>query len=150
MTLDLRVGLQAAAQRIHPVRPDYQDLPIEQGFDWPAIADHDFDQLYLVVFRSVRRPDADLDLLRWFDDLAYAEALASGGLLRYFKGDADGRGHCLSFCLWESRETALNAAGGKKHAQAAGITARMYLSYDLERYELTPGDAGGRPDFRRL
>ena len=38
MTLDLRVGLQEAAQRIHPVRPDYQDLPIEQGFDWPAIA----------------------------------------------------------------------------------------------------------------
>ena len=150
MTLDLRVGLQEAAQRIHPVRPDYQDLPIEQGFDWPAIADHDFDQLYLVVFRSVRQPDADLDLLRWFDDLAYAEALASGGLLRYFKGDADGRGHCVSFCLWENREAALKAAGGKKHAQAASITVSMYVSYDLERYELTPGDAGGRPAFRRL
>lgn len=150
MTLDLRVGLQEAAQRIHPVRPDYQDLPIEQGFYWPAIADHDFDQLYLVVFRSVRRPDADLDLLRWFDDLAYAEALASGGLLRYFKGDADGHGHCLSFCLWESREAALRASGGKKHAQAASITERMYVSYDLERYELKPGDTDGRPAFRRL
>lgn len=150
MTLDLGVGLQEAAQRIHPVRPDYPNLPIEQGFDWPAIAGHDFERLYLVVFRSVRRPDADLDLLRWFDDLAYAEALASGGLLRYFKGDADGRGHCLSFCLWESREAALRAAGGKKHAQASDITARMYVSYDLERHELTPGEAGGRPAFRRL
>jgi hypothetical protein len=150
MTIDLRVGLQEAAQRIHPVRPDYQNLPIEQGFDWPVIAGQDFDQLYLVVFRSERLPDADLDLLRWFDDLAYAEALASGGLLRYFKGDADDRRRCLSFCLWESREAALRAAGGKKHEQAASITARMYVSYDLERYILTPGDDDGRPDFRRL
>ena len=150
MTIDLGVGLQEAAQRIHPVRPDYQNLPIEQGFDWPVIAGQDFDQLYLVVFRSERLPDADLDLLRWFDDLAYAEALASGGLLRYFKGDADDRRRCLSFCLWESREAALRAAGGKKHEQAASITARMYVSYDLERYILTPGDDDGRPDFRRL
>lgn len=150
MTLDLRAGLHEAAQRISPVHQDYPNLPIEQGFDWPAISDHAFDHLYLVVFRSVRLPDADLDLLRWFDDLAYAEALASGGLLRYFKGNADGRGHCLSFCLWESREAAMRAAGGKKHAQAASITARMYVSYDLERYELTPGGSGGRPAFRRL
>ncbi|MBA3422975.1 MAG: hypothetical protein H0U04_00255 [Rubrobacter sp.] len=150
MTTDLRVGLHEAAQRISPVRPDYQNLPIDQGFDWPKIADCPFDQLYLVVFRSVRRPDADLDLLRWFDDLAYAEALGSGGLLRYFKGEADGRGHCLSFCLWESREAALRAVGGKKHEQAASITTRMYVSYDLERYELTPGDADRRPTFRRL
>ncbi len=150
MTIDLQVGLQEAAQRISPVRPNYQNLPIEQGFDWPVIASYEFDQLYLVVFRSERLPDADLDLLRWFDDLAYAEALASGGLLRYFKGDADGRRRCLSFCLWESREAALRAAGGKKHEQAASITARMYVSYDLERYELTPAGPGERPNFRRL
>lgn len=150
MTIDLGASLQEAAQRISPVHPDYPNLRIEQGFDWPVIAGHDFDQLYLVVFRSVRRPDADLDLLRWFDDLAYAEALRCGGLLRYFKGDADERGHCLSFCLWESRAAALRAAGGKKHEQAASITARMYVSYDLERYELTPGGPGGEPDFRRL
>ncbi len=150
MTIDLRVGLHEAAQRISPVHPDYPNLPIENGFDWPVIANCPFDRLYLVVFRSVRRPDADLDLLRWFDDLAYAEALGSGGLLRYFKGDADWRGHCLSFCLWESREAALRAAGGKKHEQAAGITARMYVSYDLERYELTPGDDVRKPVFRRL
>ena len=150
MTLDLRVGLREAAQRIHPVHPDYPDLSIERGFNWPAIAGHPFDRLYLVVFRSARRPDADLDLLRWYDDLAYAEALGSGGLLRYFKGEADGRGHCLSFCLWESRDAAVRAVGGKSHARAAGITASMYVSYDLERYELTPGDPGETPGFRRL
>ena len=150
MTLDLRVGLQEAAQRIHPVRPDYPDTPIQEGFSWPAIADHPFDRLYLVVFRSVRRPDADLDVLRWYDDLAYAEALNAGGLLRYFKGAADDRGHCLSFCLWESREAAVRASGSQQHARAATITARMYVSYELERYEVTPGNGGGRPNFRRL
>src|SRR4028118_651900 len=78
MTLELGVGLQEAAQRIHPVRPDYQSIPIEQGFDWPVIAGQDFDQLYLVVFRSERLPDADLDLLRWFADLAYAAPPPTG------------------------------------------------------------------------
>ena len=150
MKISLQVGLQEAAQRISPVRSDYQNLPVEQGFDWPVIAGHDFDRLYLVVFRSVRLPDADLDLLRWFDDLAYAEALRSGGLLRYFKGDADERRRCLSFCLWEGREAALRASGGKQHAQAASITSRMYLSYDLERYEITPWKEGRRLHFRRL
>lgn len=149
MPLDLGIGLQEAAQRIRPVHRDYPNLPIEEGFDWPAISGCPFDTLYLVVFRSIRRPDADLDLLRWFDDLAYAEALQSGGLLRYFKGEADERGHCLSFCLWENREAAVRASGGRRHARAAEITVDMYVSYDLERYELTPyGD--GRPHFRRL
>ena len=54
-------------------------------------------QLYLVVFRSVRRPEADLVLLREHDDRAYEEALQAGGLLRYFKGHANERGECLSF-----------------------------------------------------
>ncbi len=150
MTLDLGMGLQEAAQRIHPRHPDYADLPIDQGFDWSAIAACPFEKLYLVVFRSIRRPDADMDLLRWYDDLAYAEALNSGGLLRYLKGAADERGHCLSFCLWESREAAVRASGSKQHARAATITSRMYVSYELERYELTPGNGGGRPNFRRL
>jgi hypothetical protein len=150
MTLNLRVGLQEAAQRIRPIRENYQDFPIEQGFDWSAIAGLASGGLYLVVFRSVRRSDADLDMLRWFDDLAYAEALNSGGLLRYFKGVADERGHCLSFCLWESREAALRASGGEKHARAASITAAMYVSYDLERYTLTSSGFGRSPDFRRL
>jgi len=150
MTLNLRVGLQEAAQRIRPIRENYQDFPIEQGFDWSAIAGLASGGLYLVVFRSVRRSDAALDMLRWFDDLAYAEALTSGGLLRYFTGVADERGHCLSFCLWESREAALRASGSEKHGRAASITAAMYVSYDLERYTLTSSGPGRSPDFRRL
>ena len=68
------------------------------------------------------------------DDRAYEEARESGGLLRYFKGQANERGECLSFCLWETREQARRAADAASHRSAAGVSARMYLSYSLERH----------------
>ncbi len=126
-----------ACQRISPMYPDYAARPIQDGFSWSSsLAGCAFDRLYLVVFRSVRRPDADLDLLREHDDRAYAEALESGGLLRYFKGHANVRRECLSFCLWETREQAIEAAGAASHRSAAGISVRMYESYVLDRYWL--------------
>ncbi|MGH3144761.1 MAG: hypothetical protein ACRDTR_03070 [Rubrobacter sp.] len=137
MTLDLRPALHRACQQISPIHPDYATRPIQEGFDWSSsLAGCNFDVLYLVVFRSVRRPTADLDLLREHDDRAYAEALGSGGLLRYFKGHANELGECLSFCLWESREQALEAAAASSHRSAAGITELMYESYVLDRYWL--------------
>jgi hypothetical protein len=107
--------------------------------------------LYLVVFRSVRREGADLDLLRERDRLAHREAIGMGGLLRYFKGEANERRECLSFCLWETRDQAERAAGGAAHSGAARISAETYERYDLERYHLTKrGDAGGSVVFERL
>jgi hypothetical protein len=136
MTLELGAGLYEACQQISPRHKDYATLPIEAGFDWSSLSLCDFEQLYLVVFRSLRRPEADLTLLHEHDDRAYEEALASGGLIRYFKGHASERGECLSFCLWETAEQAREAAGGASHESAATITAQMYLSYRLERYRL--------------
>ena len=124
-----------ACQRISPVYPDYAARPIENGFSWSSsLAGCAFDRLYLVVFRSVRRPDADLALLREHDDRAYEEALVSGGLLRYFKGHANERDECLSFCLWETREQARQAADAASHRSSADVSAQMYLSYSLDRY----------------
>ncbi len=143
MTLDLRVGLQEACRRLSPIRPDYADLPIREGFNWSScLRPVPFDLLYLVVFRSVRRPDADIDLLREHDDRAYAEAQSSGGLLHYYKGDADDRGACLSFCLWESRDLAVAASGGASHRAAAEITTGTYASYGLERYDVAKDEEG--------
>ncbi len=136
MALDLGADLQESCLRIFPKHPDYAKLPIADGFDWYPLSGCIFDELYLVVFRSVRRPDADLVLLRERDDRAYEEALRSGGLLRYFKGHANERGECLSFCLWETREQARNAAGAASHRSAAKIIAQMYASYVLDRYWL--------------
>jgi len=130
-------AVHRACQRISPIYPDYATRPIQDGFSWSSsLADRTFDQLYLVVFRSVRRPGADLALLREHDDRAYGKALESGGLLRYFKGEANERGECLSFCLWETREQALKAAGTASHRSATDITVRMYESYVLDRYWL--------------
>ena len=129
--------LHRACQQIAPLYPDYVTRPIQDGFSWfSSLLGCAFERLYLVVFRSVRRPSADLDLLREHDDRAYAEALESGGLLLYFKGHVNERRECLSFCLWETREQAIKAAGAASHQSAADISARMYESYVLDRYWL--------------
>jgi hypothetical protein len=126
-----------ACQQICPIYPDYATRPVQDGFSWASsLAGCAFERLYLVVFRSVRRPSVDLELLREHDDRAYAEALESGGLLRYFKGEANELGECLSFCLWETREQAIEAVGAASHQAAAEISVLMYESYMLERYWL--------------
>src|SRR5215204_6006248 len=136
MTLELGADPYEACQQISPRHEDYAILPIEDAFDWSSLSFSDFEQLYLVVFRSLRRPEVDLDLLHEHDDRAYEEALASGGLLRYFKGQANERGECLSFCLWETREQARQAADAAPHRSAAGVSAEMYLSFSIDRYWL--------------
>src|SRR5215203_7504942 len=136
MTLELGADPYEACQQISPRHEDYAILPIEDAFDWSSLSFSDFEQLYLVVFRSLRRPEVDLDLLREHDDRAYEEALASGGLLRYFKGQANEWGECLSFCLWETLEQARLAADAASHRSAAGVSAQMYLSYSIDRYWL--------------
>ena len=129
--------VRRACQQISPIYPEYATRPIQDGFSWSSsLAGCAFERLYLVVFRSVRRPSADLDLLREHDDRAYEKALESGGLLRYFKGEANEQRECLSFCLWETRRQAIEAAGAASHQSAAEITVRMYESYVLNRYWL--------------
>ena len=139
MALGITADLYESCQKISPRHSDYATTSIQDGFDWSGLRGCSFDQLYLVVFRSVRQPDADLDILREFDDRAYEAALESGGLLQYFKGQANDRQECLSFCLWETREQAKKAAAAPTHLSAADITARMYVSYVLDRYWLKKG-----------
>jgi hypothetical protein len=134
MSLNLTADLYETCQQIFPRHPDYATLSIDDGFHWSSLSCCHFERLYLVAFRSVWQPEADLDLLRELDDRAYEEALKSGGLLRYFKGQANERGECLSFCLWETREQARQAADAASHRSAAGVSAQMYLSYSLERF----------------
>ncbi len=148
MALYLEADLRESCLKISPKHSDYATRPIQTGFDWSPLSGCSFDRLYLVVFRSVRRPDADLVLLREHDDRAYEEALRSGGLLKYFKGHANELGECLSFCLWETRDQALQAASAASHKSAADITARMYVSYELDRYWLKK--TGGELAFERV
>lgn len=153
MTLQRRVTSPRETFQPTPVNPEYANLPIRDGFDWArCLRGIPEARLYLVVFRSVRRASADVETLIRYDDAAYAEALEQGGLLHYFKGEANDRRQCLSFCLWESREHALKATALPAHRAAASISAEMYESYELERYEVkkdaTPG--GETVVFERL
>jgi hypothetical protein len=152
MYLDHPVGLHEACRRLSPIHPDHANLPIQSGFNWSScLTGVPFDRLYLVVFRSVRRATADLNLLREHDDLAHADALEAGGLLYYFKGEMNERRECLSFCLWESRQQAHRAAGGASHTAATRVTAKMYESYSLERYDvMKTADKKGDLVFRRI
>src|SRR5215212_1306766 len=116
MTLNQRVGLYEACQQLSPIYPDYATLPIQEGFNWSlSLGDARFERLYLVVFRSVLRATADLELLYEHDELAHAEATEVGGLLFYFRGVINERRESLSFCLWESREQASRASSGPSH-----------------------------------
>ena len=152
MSPDYRTAsLYDACQRLSPIDPDYANLPVEEGFNWSSCLDEAcFDRLYVVVFRSVRRASADVDLLQEHDNRAYAEAEGAGGLLFYFKGLVNERRECLSFCLWESREQARRAAGATSHREAAAITAEMYESYTIERYDLIKQGAQENLVFRRV
>ena len=137
MTLNQRVGLSEACQQLSPIYPDYATLPIQEGFNWSSsLGDAHFERLYVVVFRSVLRATADLDLLYEHDELAHAEAIEAGGLLFYFRGVINERRESLSFCLWENGEQARRASGGPSHQAAMGIVSEMYESYILERYDL--------------
>jgi hypothetical protein len=137
MTLNQRVGLYEACQQLSPIYPDYATLPIQEGFNWSSsLGDAHFERLYVVVFRSVLRATADLDLLYEHDELAHTEAIETGGLLFYFRGVINERRESLSFCLWENGEQARRASGSPLHRAAMGIVTEMYESYSLERYDL--------------
>ena len=152
MTLTHQTGLYEACQQISPIHPDHATLPIQEGFNWSScLGDARFDRLYLVVFRSMLRVTADLELLCEHDNRVYAEALDVGGLLCYFRGSMNERRECLSFCLWESREQERRASGGSLHRAAIGIVAQTYEAHSLERYDLIKvGEAKERLEFRPL
>jgi hypothetical protein len=122
-----------AFDALAPISADYASLPVAQAFDWADVATALGDgEWYMVAFRSVRRADADHDLLTAHDDWAHDEAMHAPGFIHYFKGPLCPDGTCLSFCLWTSRAEARAASGRPRHAQAATLVGQMYESYTLE------------------
>jgi hypothetical protein len=127
----------SAVGTLLPRSPRYQRLPILDGFDWTAcLAGVDEGEWYCVVFRSVRRPDASAEMLTEFDHRAHAEALASGGLLLYFRGEMDAEGGCLSLCLWTDHDAARTALALPQHHAATRLARSMYEWFHLERYTI--------------
>jgi hypothetical protein len=129
--MDLLDGLE-------PVSGAYATMPIGLAFNWrEASAGLGEGEWYLVAFRSARRPGSDEARLNLFDELAHQEAATSPGFVHYYKGPAAPDGSCLSFCLWESRAHAREAAGRPEHVSAVSLIDEMYVSYTLEFHRVT-------------
>jgi hypothetical protein len=127
-----------ALARLAPVSDRYAVLPVADAFDWTDVARQLGDgEWYLVVFRSIRRADADEARLTIYDDRAHAEAAGAPGFVHYFKGPAAADSSCLSFCLWTSRAEARAAAGRPDHIEAVALIAEMYELYTLEFLRVT-------------
>ncbi len=110
-------GAGKALDGLRPTREDYAVAPILESFNWAeclgSVEDVDW---YMVAFRSVRSVDADDRLLYELDALAHAEAIGHSGLLHYFGGELDAERRCVSFCVWQDRTRAAEAAGLPRHA----------------------------------
>jgi len=146
--------------RLAPVSDRYATLPVSDAFTWDACApDVEPGEWYMVAFRSVRRPDVDEARLTSHDDWAHAEAMGAPGFVHYFRGPTQSDGHCMSFCLWDSRTEAREAAGRPAHTQAAALTHEAYAEYRLEfhrvrrlpdgSFTFEPYDASPRGDAAR-
>lgn len=119
--------------RLAPVSDRYADLPVAEAFTWAACADEvPPGEWYMVAFRSRRMPDVDEAQLAAYDDWAHAEAMDAPGFVHYFKGPTVGDGNCMSFCLWDSRAQAREAASRPAHGRAVALTHQAYESYTLE------------------
>jgi hypothetical protein len=129
--------------RLAPVSEEYASLPIGDAFNW-ADAGQDLGNgdWYLVAFRSVRRADADEEMLRLYDEEAHQEAEGAPGFVHYFKGPTASDGSCLSFCLWTSRPHARTAARKPAHQRAVGLLEAMYQQYTLEFQRVSRVEGG--------
>jgi heme-degrading monooxygenase HmoA len=116
-----------------PTGGGYATLPIAEAFTWDrSTRGLEPGEWYLVAFRSVLSPTADHAVLWEHDRRAHQEARRQPGFVHYFHGEPNERRQCLSFCLWESRPHAREAAKGSAHLEAVALVAEMYESYVLE------------------
>ena len=88
--------------------------------------------MYVVVFRSLVRGDADRDLLRALDEAAHLEAVESGGLIDYVAGSDDGAR--ASVCIWRSRADAKRAATLPHHMEAVRHAHIFYEWHTIQTY----------------
>ncbi len=129
-----------ALNALAPVSEDYATRPVAEAFDWLEVGRQLGDgEWYMVVFRSIRRADADEARLTEFDDRAHHEAEGAPGFVHYFKGPAMSDRSCLSFCMWTSRADARAASAGPEHRAAVSVLGEMYEAYTLEFLRVTGG-----------
>ncbi|KAJ0424666.1 hypothetical protein BJY00DRAFT_276114 [Aspergillus carlsbadensis] len=159
-TLDTPNRLLAQAlTALTPIRDDYATGPYTESFNWTAVFKklHELaaaegyawkrERFYVVAFRSILNADADGDRLHLLDERSHAEAVASGGLLKYWFGSKNAKRENLATCVWRSREDARAGGTGPWHAKARGAAKEMYERIVFTTLELVIGEGVGDWEF---
>ncbi|KZZ90540.1 UPF0643 protein [Moelleriella libera RCEF 2490] len=152
-TLDNENALfSLALSRLQATRPDYATAPYAESFNWPEVIEElrevvrvsgkGFNEtsFYIVAFRSQIKPSTDYSHLGELDKAAHAEAIASGGFLKYWFGSPDNELRNLATCVWRSRQEALEGGRGPAHRKAAGATRSLYAYWKIDQHRLTIRD----------
>ncbi|KAG6042073.1 hypothetical protein E4U41_006194 [Claviceps citrina] len=144
--------LSRALSRLRAVRGDYATASYKESFNWSEVFDElrqlvaksgkDFKEtsFYIVAFRSQIKPSTDYSHLGELDKAAHAEAIASGGFLKYWFGSPDDELRNLATCVWRSRQDAIKGGTGPSHRKAAGATRSLYASWKIDQHRLTIRD----------
>ncbi|KAG6014117.1 hypothetical protein E4U54_005812 [Claviceps lovelessii] len=144
--------LSRALSRLQAVREDYATASYTESFNWSEVIS-DLRQLvkksgkefketsfYIVAFRSQIKPSTVYSHLGELDKAAHAEAIASGGFLKYWFGSPDDELRNLATCIWRSREDAVQGGTGPSHRKAAGATRSLYAYWKIDQHRLTIRD----------
>ncbi|KAF4983275.1 hypothetical protein FZEAL_1260 [Fusarium zealandicum] len=152
-TLDHENALLARAlNRLRVLREDYATAPYVDSFNWPEVieevkrlaaesgADFKETSFYIVAFRSRIKKTTEYADLGRLDKGAHAEAVASGGFLKYWFGKPDSDLANLATCVWRTREDAKKGGTGPAHRKAAGATRSMYAFWQIDQHRLIIGN----------
>lgn len=168
-TVTISQRLLAKALRVMaPVRSDYATAPYQKSFNWDEVIRtlkeltittnvHWIQQtFYLVVFRSRVLPSTDRIHLAALDQRSHAEAMRSGGLLKYWFGVPDENYRNLATCeqapssvckhaiddvgIWSTFEDAKAGGRGEGHREAARTTMNLYSEWRVERLKFEIGE----------
>lgn len=100
---------------LKPIRDDYATAEYTESFNWTEVFDllRAFSQAedhtwrsqsyYVVIFRSTLLPGIDSDRLYELDAHSHQEAIASGGLLKYWFGAKNDRLQNMATCEYLTR-----------------------------------------------
>jgi hypothetical protein len=146
------VHLARALTVMRATRKDYATAGYTESFNWNKVIEHlkrliekddacqwQDQQFYIVVFRSQIPPSTDRPHLGALDELSHAEAMESGGLLKYWFGIPDHTGRNLATCVWRAIDDSKRGSAGKGHRQAAKEARALYTEWKIERLRLKIG-----------
>ncbi|KAJ5301949.1 hypothetical protein N7508_006812 [Penicillium antarcticum] len=151
--------LALALTYLKPTRADYATAPYTESFNWTEVfellkAFSESEDLtwkrrsyYVVIFRSTLLPDVDSDYLYALDAHSHREAMASGGLLKYWFGAKDELGRNLATCIWRNQDDARLGGRGPWHARARAAASVVYEQILFTTLWLSIGDGVGSWDL---